>query len=212
MSGGTGTEGARGIALLGGAFDPPHRSHERIAAAALRLLPVGELRVLPAGDHPHKGSSGMAAAAHRLAMCRLAFAGLRGVLVDDREVRRSGPSFTVDTLAELKAGQPGRPLWFLIGADNLPLLPTWREHHRILALAHVATVPRRGAPVAAEALAALDLTAAERGALLANVLAVEADAVSASELRRQLAAGARGLAALHPAVEEYVLAHHLYGT
>lgn len=204
--------GGRGLALLGGSFDPPHRTHVRIAEAALRQLPVDEVRVLPAGDHPHKRQRGMTAAAHRLAMCRLAFAGSDRVVVDDRELHRAGPSFTVDTLEEFARERAGRPLWFLIGADNLPLLPTWHRHHRILELARVATFPRLGSPIDEAGLAGLDLTAAERTALLAARLELPADAVSASDVRARLAAGERALPQLDPAVEAYALAHHLYGT
>jgi nicotinate-nucleotide adenylyltransferase len=143
-------------------------------------------------------------------MCRLAFAGQPGVVVDDRELRRSGPSFTVDTLAELAAEAPGRRLFFLIGSDNLPLLPTWRDHHRLLALATVVTCPRRGHAIDAEVLAGLDLTAAERSSLLANVLAGPADEVAASELRRRWRCGERDLAEIPATVRTYMASHHVY--
>jgi nicotinate-nucleotide adenylyltransferase len=201
-----------GLALLGGSFDPPHRTHQRIAAAALQQLPVTELLVLPAGDHPHKRQRRQAAPEHRLQMCRIAFAGQDGVAVDDRELRRPGPSFTVDTLAELRAEAPQRELWLLIGADNLRLLPTWRDHHRLLRLCRVATFPRHGSEPTAAALAGLDLTDAERAQLLAHALAFPADAVSSSDLRRRLASGERGLPELPAGVEDYVRAHRLYGT
>lgn len=200
----------RGIAILGGSFNPPHRTHLRLAAAALQALPVAEVRVVPAGDHPHKRQGDLAAAAHRLAMCRLAFAGLPQVVVDDRELHRRGPSFTVDTLAELAAEAPGRPLFFLIGSDNLPLLPTWHQHHRLLALATVVTYPRADHPVTAATLAGLDLTNAERAALLANVLAGPADEVAASDLRRRWRRGERDLAEIPAAVRAYMAAHHVY--
>lgn len=203
---------ADGLALLGGSFNPPHRTHRRIVAVALQQLPVTEVVVLPAGDHPHKGQQDMAPAEDRLAMCRLCFADLPQVTVDDRELRRSGPSFTVDTLAEFAAEQPGRPLWFLIGADNLALLPTWRDPHRILQLARIATFPRQGHPVDAALLAGLELTTAEQQALLAGSIAMPTDDVSASGLRERLRQGERGLPELVPAVEAHVLAHHLYGT
>src|SRR5688572_19347901 len=119
-----------GLGVLGGAFNPPHRSHERLAAAALARLPIAELRVIPAGDHPWKRELDMAPAADRLAMCRLAFGHLPGVIVDDREVRRAGPSFTVDTLAELAAEAPGRRLFLLIGSDNLGQIAQWRDSER----------------------------------------------------------------------------------
>lgn len=204
--------GGPGLCLFGGSFNPPHQTHRRIAAAALLQLPVSALRVLPAGDHPHKQDRDMAPAAHRLAMARLLFASLQGVEVDDRELRRPGPSFTVDTLQEIRAEQPARPLFLLIGSDNLPLLPTWRHHHRLLELATVATYPRRGHAVTAEVLAALDLTAPERDDLLRHVLVTEPDDVSATALRAALRQGRRDLPELGAEVEDYIRRHHLYGT
>ena len=201
-----------GIALLGGAFNPPHRSHRRLAEAALTQLPVSELRVLPVGDHPHKRDGDVAEGAHRVRMCELAFADLQGVVIDDREVQKPGLSFTVDTLAALRNEAPDRPLWFLIGADNLLLLPTWREHHRILELARVATFPRLGTTISADALAKLDLSPEEQRLLLDHALKLEPDSVSASSIRQALAAGHRNLAGLLPSVESYILAHKLYQT
>lgn len=201
---------ARGLAVLGGSFNPPHRTHLRLCRTALQELPVAEVRVIPAGDHPHKRGGDLAPAADRLAMCRLAFAELPRVVVDDRELRRRGPSFTVDTLAEFAAEVPGRRLYFLIGGDNLPLLPTWHDHHRLLALATVVTMPRAGHACDAASLAALDLTAAERAALQAHVLTADADAVAASELRRRWRAGERDLAEIPAAVRDYMARHRLY--
>lgn len=200
----------RGLAVLGGSFNPPHDSHHRLAAAALQRLPIDRLLVIPAGDHPHKRDRDMAPAADRLAMCRLAFADLPDVFVDDRELRRSGPSFTVDTLAELAAEFPGRPLFFLIGSDNLPLLPTWREPERLLALCTVVTYPRAGHPVTAAALAGTTLAASLQQRLLAHVLDLPADAIAASALRARWRAGERDLPELHPAVRDYLQAHGLY--
>lgn len=199
-----------GLALLGGSFNPPHATHLRLAAAALRTLPIDEVRVVPAGDHPHKRGGDMAPAAHRLAMCRLAFADQPHVVVDDRELRRPGPSFTADTLAELAAEHPGRRLFFLIGSDNLPLLPTWHDHHRVLALATIVTYPRRGHPIDASTLAGLDLSATERTALLANVLDAPADDTAASELRRRWRQGERDLDQIPAAVRRYMAAEHVY--
>ncbi|HEB52402.1 MAG TPA: nicotinate (nicotinamide) nucleotide adenylyltransferase [bacterium] len=200
----------RGLGVLGGAFNPPHRTHVRLAEQALRQLPIAELRVIPSGDHPHKRGRDMAPAEDRLAMARIAFADLSGVVVDDRELRRAGPSFTVDTLAELHAEAPETKLWFLIGSDNLPLLPTWHEHHRLLALATVVTWPRRGHPIEPAALATLDLSDAERRSLLANVLDLPADDVAASDLRQRWRRGERDLPELPPGVAAYLEARALY--
>jgi nicotinate-nucleotide adenylyltransferase len=204
------TPEVRGTAVLGGSFNPPHRTHVRLARDALAALPVHRLLVIPSGDHPHKRGAGMAPAAHRLAMCRLAFDGVPGVVVDDREIRRTGPSFTVLTIHELRAERPDEPVFFLIGSDNLPLLPTWRAPERILALCSVATWPRRGYPVDAAALRGLDLTDAERRSLLAHVLERPADDVNASELRARWRAGETDLDELDPRVRRYLAEHGLY--
>ena len=199
-----------GIAVLGGSFNPPHATHARLCASALQHLPIDQVRVVPAGDHPHKQGRDMASATNRLAMCRLAFAGLDRVVVDDREVQRTGPSFTVDTLEELHQEAPLRGLFFLIGSDNLPLLPSWRHHHRILQICTVVTWPRLLHPIGPEQLVGLDLTEAERRQLLANVLPLPACAHAASDVRARWRAGERSLAELCPAVEQYIAAHHLY--
>lgn len=201
---------SQAIAIFGGAFDPPHRTHLRIVEAARIQLPIAEVVVLPAGDHPHKRSARMSPAIDRFAMCRLAFGTLPRVRVDDREVLRKGPSFTVDTLAEFRAEAPDRPLYFLIGSDNLPLLPTWKDHHRILSLCTVATFPRQGHPIGPAILKGLDLTPREREVLLSHVLAIEPDDVSATDLRARLARGERHLPELVPAVEDFAVRAHLY--
>lgn len=152
----------------------------------------------------------MAPAEHRLEMARIAFAGQDRVVVDDRELRRQGPSFTTDTLAELAEQHPEHRLFFLIGSDNLPLLPTWHEHHRLLRLATVVTWPRRGHPIDPAALEQLDLEPQERAALLAHALRLPSDDVSATALRAQLQADSPPPTALPPAVADYIRRHGLY--
>ena len=199
-----------GIGILGGSFNPPHATHLRLCRSALEQLPIREVRVIPAGDHPHKRGPGMAPAAHRLEMCRLSFAGDPRLVVDDRELRRAGPSFTIDTLAELAAEHPGRRLFFLIGSDNLPLLPTWRDARGILARCTVVTWPRQNHPVDDRTIDALPFPAAERATLRANVLAMPADAIAATDLRARLARGDTDLPELDEAVRAYIAAHRLY--
>jgi len=192
--------GASGIAVFGGAFDPPHRTHVRIARAALEQLPVDELHVVPAGDHPWK-TGATAPGPERLELCRIAFRDVHGARVDDREVARGGASYTVETLEQLAVEHPGRPLWLVIGSDNLPTFHLWRRADRILQLAHLAVFPRAGA-----AAQAAGTPQPER------VLAVQPDAVNATAIRMQLAQGGRGLAELDPLVEQRVVARRLYGT
>ena len=199
-----------GIGVFGGSFNPPHLSHRRLCATALDRLPIARLLVLPSGDHPLKRSQDMAPAADRLAMCRLAFGDLPGVAVDDRELRRPGPSFTVDTLAELRAEHPGAPLYLLVGSDNLRILGLWREPARILELATLVTYPRSGHPIDAATLAALPVPTEARTRIAAHVLDLPADAVAASDLRARWRRGERNLPELATAVRDYIAAHGLY--
>jgi nicotinate-nucleotide adenylyltransferase len=199
-----------GIGVFGGSFNPPHVSHRRLCATALARLPIAQLLVLPSGDHPLKRNQDMAPASDRLAMCRLAFGDLPGVAVDDRELRRPGPSFTVDTLAELRAEHPGAPLFLLVGSDNLRILSLWREPARILELATLVTYPRLGHPIDAATLAALPVPAEARARIAAHVLDLPADAVAASDLRARWRRGERNLPELAPAVRDYIAAHGLY--
>ena len=199
-----------GIGIFGGAFNPPTIAHQILARAALQRLPIRELLVIPAGDHPHKRNHDMAPAADRLAMCRLAFAEIRWAVVDDRELRRSGPSFTVDTVAELATTAPCRPLFLLIGSDNLPLLPTWRDPWRLLSLCTVVTFPRAGHAIDDATFAAMPVSPAERARLRAHVLPMPPFATAATDLRARWRAGERDLPELPPAVRAYLITHPIY--
>lgn len=152
----------------------------------------------------------MQPAQHRVAMCQLAFAGLDGVEVDDRETRRAGKSYTVDTLRQFRQELgDDTDLFWLIGSDNLPQLPTWHEHHELLALATLVTYPRAGFPIDPAQLAAIDLTRDERDSILANQLAVAPDGVNATQIRHQLARGERP-ADVDDDVLDYIDSNALY--
>jgi nicotinate-nucleotide adenylyltransferase len=155
--------------------------------------------VLPTGRHPLKQSIGLAPDDARLELCRLAFGDLPGVEISDLDLRDGGPAYTVDTLRALAASHPGRPLFWLIGADNLRILDQWHDHHELLQRATLVTIPRAGFTIERAALQHLDLTTAEITTLLAHVLDVPADAVSATAIREQLRRGAAP-AALDPRV------------
>ena len=131
----------RRIGMFGGAFDPPHLAHRALAGAALAQLRLDELHVLPTGQAWHKARP-LTAAAHRLAMCRLAFEGLAGVQLDEREIRRAGPSYTLDTLQELQAEQPQAELFLVMGKDQADVLPSWRNWERIVHLAIICVADR----------------------------------------------------------------------
>jgi nicotinate-nucleotide adenylyltransferase len=131
------------IGIFGGTFDPVHYGHLRTAFEMLQALRLAELRFVPAGDPPHRDAP-LADAALRLAMVRAAVDGQNGFAVDDREVRRQGPSYTVTTLTELRAELPERPLCLIVGMDAFLGLPKWHQWREILQLAHVVVAHRPG--------------------------------------------------------------------
>jgi len=212
------------IAMLGGTFDPVHYGHLRFADAVRRALGLSEVRLVPAGDPPHRGSP-LAAAADRLAMLRLAVSEFPGLVVDDRELRRGGKSYTVDTLAGLRRDYPDRPLLLLLGADAFRCLPSWHRWRELFDLAHLVVVERPGVDLEAALPAPLPAILRERvvaepailfsrpaGAILRQPIA-PLD-VSATAIREHIAEGEggaemnRGL--LPPSVLAYIDLHHLY--
>lgn len=180
--------GQAGLLLFGGAFDPPHRTHREILVAALGALPVQGGLVLPTGEHPHKGPAQTPIEA-RLELCDIAFGDVPGVAISDLDARRDGPAFTVDTVRAIRQTHPGHRLFWIVGADNLYCLRDWREHHALLELATLATVPRSDYPITRQVLLDQDLTEAEIESILTWVLPFEPDTVSATGVRAALAAG-----------------------
>lgn len=131
------------LAILGGTFDPVHNAHLRVAWDAADALDA-EVRLMPANVPPHRPPP-LADAAHRSALLRVALAGQSRLALDERELRRARPSYTIDTLRELRA-EIGvvRPLILLIGADAFAGLPTWREWRALFDFAHVTVLTRPG--------------------------------------------------------------------
>ena len=131
------------IALLGGTFDPVHYGHLRFADDVRKALALPEVRLVPAADPPHRAPA-HASARDRVAMLELAVREFPGLVVDTREIARGGTSYSVDTLAALRAELPRSPLLLLIGADQFHSLTSWHRWRTILDLAHLVVVPRPG--------------------------------------------------------------------
>lgn len=131
------------LGIFGGTFDPIHFGHLRTAFELWQALDLAEMRFVPAGQPPHRGTPSCDPS-HRLAMVRAAIAGQPGFAVDDREVRRAGPSYMVLTLRELRAEDPARPLCLVVGMDAFLGLPQWYEWREVLELAHVVVAHRPG--------------------------------------------------------------------
>jgi len=192
-------------AVLGGSFDPVHSGHLALGAHLLEAGLAEQVMVIPAAQSPHKNSS-FADSDDRLAMCRLAFADLEGAVVDDREIRRGGTSFTVDTLDELQTAHPGDELILAIGADNLGGFAAWRDPDRIIRLARVALYPREGIPAAGSACTAA-------GIPLERAILVDGfdHPVSSTSVRAILSQGRVPDLQLPAAVADFIRSRHLYG-
>ncbi|WP_332815781.1 nicotinate-nucleotide adenylyltransferase [Ramlibacter sp.] len=198
------TTAARRLGVFGGAFDPPHLAHVALARAAIDQLRLDELRVFPTGQAWHK-SRALSAGEHRLAMAREAFGGLPQAVVDDRELRRAGPTYTVDTLRQLRAEHPQAELLLVIGADQAEALHSWRNSDDIIRLATLAVAARARPDPDAPPFDASTLPGGRH-------VAVELPAmpVSATQIRARVQAG-QDIAQLVPAgVASYIARHHLY--
>jgi len=131
------------MGIFGGTFDPIHYGHLRTAFEMLQALRFDEVRFMPCGNLPHRDTP-IAAADLRLDMVRVATEAQHGFVVDDRELQRDGPSYSVDTLAALRAEFPLRPLGLIIGMDAFLGLPKWYHWREILQLAHIVVAHRPG--------------------------------------------------------------------
>ncbi|MCZ6717273.1 MAG: nicotinate-nucleotide adenylyltransferase [Gammaproteobacteria bacterium] len=131
------------IGIFGGTFDPIHYGHLRTAFELVEALRLTELRFMLCGVPPHREAP-VASAEDRLAMVRAATEAQHGFVVDDREIQREGPSYSVDTLSELRAEFPDRSLCLIVGMDVFLSLPKWYQWREILHLAHVVVAHRPG--------------------------------------------------------------------
>ena len=214
------------LGLFGGTFDPLHVAHLRLALEAREALALGEVCFIPAGN-PALRDAPACPAADRLAMVERAVAGLAGVSVDAAEVlaaRDPAPSYTVDTLERqrLRHG-PLRPLVLLIGADAFGRFESWHRWRDLFGLAHVAVATRPGhelhvgagssaldAEFRAREGTAADLTAAPTGCIVP--FAITALEISATAIRRRLAAGFDVRYLVPEAVLDYIDSQQLYRT
>lgn len=205
----------RRVGMFGGAFDPPHWAHRALAEAALDQLGLDRLHVLPTGHAWHKART-LLPAHHRIAMCERAFGDLARVHIDPRETERSGPSYSADTLGELRAEYPQAELFLVLGADQLLAFKTWVRWQDVLAVATLAVANRPtsiGAQALHDAAGETDLSGVD---IPFVPLRMPLQHLSATAVRAQLASGradAPPLDVLVPgAVASYISQHHLYQT
>jgi len=131
------------VGIFGGTFDPIHFGHLRTAFELLQVLRLSEVRFLPAGNPPHREST-VASPELRLQMVQAATRDQPGFIVDDREIRREGLSYSVDTMRTFRADYPDRSLCLIVGMDAFLGLPKWHQWRELLELVHVAVAHRPG--------------------------------------------------------------------
>ena len=197
---------ARQVGWFGGSFDPVHRAHLALAHAALDQLALDEVRWIVAGQPWQKSGRRMADAAHRAEMVRLTIRGEGGdprFVVDDREIRRAGPSYTLDSVREYQQERPGDALWLILGQDQLAGFPSWNGWEEL--------VERMGLAVAARAQDEVRAPAAllERPHRLVR-LVMPALQWSSTEARRLAAEGADVRPVVGDEVAGYIARHRLY--
>lgn len=200
------------LGVFGGAFDPPHRAHVALVEAAITQLQLDQVRVLPTGQAWHKPRN-LSDAEHRLAMTRLAFAPVPQVVVDEREIQRTGPTYTVDTLRELQTEYPQAQLYLLLGDDQRRALPAWHQIGEIGRIAIICAADRDMAVHAwNEESGAAPTNPPLSDTLQARICTLDMPLMphSATDIR-VLAATEQALTGLvSPAVERYIHEHHLY--
>jgi nicotinate-nucleotide adenylyltransferase len=206
------------IGLFGGTFDPVHFGHLRAALEACERLGLPRLRLLPAGDPPHRSDT-VASATQRLAMLELAIASCPRLQVDDRELRRAGPSYMVDTLTAVRAEAGAAPVLLLIGQDAANALDSWHRWRDLFGLAHLVVLRRPDAHFrcAGELLQQIERRrVAEAGDLLqapaGKILPLEVTQldISSTLIRRLLAEGKSPQFLVPDSVLEYIRQQRLY--
>lgn len=198
------------IGVFGGAFDPPHNAHLELAKVAIAQLELDELRVVPTGHAWHKVRT-LSSAEHRLAMTRLAFGDIPRVVVDDREMRRAGPTFTIDTLEMLQSESSGAQIYLIMGADQFAAFQQWHRWQAILGLAIICIAGRATSTVTQAQIEAY-------GTLKSRFLQLSLPpmTVSATQIRQLLASSAGkspDIDELVPeAVARYISSNRVYGS
>jgi nicotinate-nucleotide adenylyltransferase len=190
------------IGLFGGSFNPPHIGHLIVAETVRDRMELDRVLWIPAAAPPHKASAHMVSGGHRLAMTRLAIIGNPHFAASDIELRRSGPSYTIDTVRSLVGDAPGNSHFLIIGGDSYRAFHTWRAPKEIGELVPLIVYDRPDGGAAPE-----------RPDVPATVHHVEAPMldISATNLRARLAAG-RSVRYLVPdAVIQYIRENKLYG-
>ena len=179
--------------ILGGTFDPIHLAHLHTAESALHQLQLDRVLIVPAGDPWQKSGRMISSSSHRLAMCRLSIEGVAGLGVDERETRRDGPTFTINTLETFPADEE---LVLILGADAASRIRTWHRWEDVLDRTTLAVAPRSGALWGDD----IPATPIEMGLL----------EISGTDIRYRVRQRKPFRFLVTKAVHDYIADHHLY--
>jgi nicotinate-nucleotide adenylyltransferase len=185
--------GVKKIGIYGGTFDPIHHAHLILAREAMETLELEEVIFVPAAMSPHKLDEQPTPAAIRLEMLRAAIDGEPRFRIDERELHRPPPSFTIDTIEEFARASPGTELFYFIGSDNLPRLHTWHRIGDLQKLVRFVLLERGSVPSQSDLLTIRRLVD-----------------ISATEIRNRVATGASIRYLVPPAAAEIIQRHQLY--
>ena len=206
------------VGVFGGTFDPVHYGHLRSALEVSERFELEDFRLLPAGTPPHRPPT-VADAGHRLAMLELGASAYPGFRVDEREIRREGYSYMVDTLAEIRREEGEIPLLLVIGQDAANALDGWHQWRRLFELAHLVVMRRPDSTVSypATVLEAMKgryaeqpLQLMETSAGLVHHLEITQLDISSTAIRQMLLAGRSPAFLMPKSVIDYIRRHGLY--
>lgn len=211
------------LAVLGGTFDPVHRAHLQIADEVIRRLGFDQVLLMVAPRPPHKRDGILTGAFHRYTMAVLASQEEERVVVSGLELERPGPSYTIDTMSELRSIYPGAALAFVAGGDSLRDIRQWREYGRLLSEFSLIFVPRHG--LVADWTTIQNVTGTGSGLELVEMehhfepnpgrsclLRVQIPDISSTTVREEFRCGREpGPGILHPEVLRYIHKYRLYG-
>lgn len=193
------------IGVFGGSFDPIHNAHLIVARLAREQLGLDRVLFTVAASQPFKTGQHVAAAGHRLRMVELAVAGIADFAADGRELRRPGPSYTVDTLRELAAEHPGAELVLIIGADVAGGFSGWREPDEVRRLARIAVCHRGVSRASGVVHHGADIPAGFDAEISVPVLEI-----SSTTIRARAAAGQSVAGWVPQPVADYIVASQVY--
>jgi nicotinate-nucleotide adenylyltransferase len=205
---------SRSLGILGGTFNPPHLGHLALARRAFDELGLDRVVLMPAHTPPHKGADGDPGPEHRLRMSELLIDDEPGLAACALEIKRGGPSYTVDTLDAIHASHPDAELTFIVGADAARTLADWRDPEKLLELADLAVAARSGSSedelLQTVARLAAGTAPASPATAKLRFLDMPLVEISSSQARRRAARGEPLEDLVGPAVADYIADHRLY--